>query len=131
MFDQMRLFAVGQKTAYRDRRLFPAREIVRAATRGGAEALGMTDAGALVPGFRADLTLVSVARPSLFPLWDPYSALVYGACAADVSLVMTGGVIRVRDGKLTGADLFSLRQELEAVLLPFRRAAEKYRDVLR
>ena len=130
MFDQMRLFAVGQKTRYHDRRLFPAREIVRAATRGGARALGMEDAGALVPGFRADLTLVSVDRPSLFPLWDPYSALVYGAGAADVSLVMTGGVIRVREGKLTGADLSSLWRELEAVLVPFRCAAEKYRDVL-
>ena len=42
LFDQMRLLALSQKTAYHDRSLFPAREIVRAATRGGAEALGMT-----------------------------------------------------------------------------------------
>ena len=39
LFDQMRLFADCHKTANHDRALFPAKEIVRAATRGGAEAL--------------------------------------------------------------------------------------------
>ncbi len=130
LFDQMRLLAVSQKTAYHDRSLFPAREIVRAATRGGAEALGMKDAGVLRPGFQADLVLVSVDRPALYPLYNPYSALVYGACAADVSLVMTGGVLRVRDGKLVNANIFSLRNDLEAALPPFRRAAEKYADTI-
>ena len=130
LFDQMRLLAVSQKTAYHDRSVFPAREIVRAATRGGAEALGMKDAGALCPGFKADLILVSVDRPALYPLYNPYSALVYGACAADVSLVMTGGVNRVRDGRLAHADLSSLRIDLEAALPPFRRAAEKYAEMI-
>ncbi|MBQ7656851.1 MAG: amidohydrolase [Clostridia bacterium] len=130
LFDQMRLLALSQKTAYHDRSLVPAKEIVRAATRGGAEALGMTDAGALRPGFKADLTVVSVDRPALFPLYNPYSALVYGACAADVRLVMTGGVIRVRDGRLVSADFSSIRHDLEAALPPFRRAAEKYADMI-
>ena len=130
LFDQMRLFAVCQKTKYHDRSLFPAREIVRAATRGGAEAMGMRDAGVLQPGFRADVTLVGVDRPALFPVYDPYSALVYGACAADVRLVMTGGVLRVRDGKLTQMDLNALRRDLEKAMPPFRAAAEKYADVL-
>ena len=130
LFDQMRLFAVCQKTKYHDRSLFPAREIVRLATRGGAEALGMKKSGALCPGFRADLVLVGTDRPSLFPLYDPYSALVYGACAADVRLVMTGGVLRVRDGKLTQTDAASLRRDLERVLPPFRAAAEKYHGII-
>ena len=130
LFDQMRLFAVCQKTKYHDRSLFPARQIVRAATRGGAEALGMPCSGVLRPGFRADLILVGIDRPALFPMYDAYSALVYGACAADVDLVMTGGVIRVRDGKLTGADLASLRRDLESAMGPFRAAAEKYAPVI-
>lgn len=39
MFDQMRMLPNAQKTANHDRSLFPARTIVRAATRGGAEVL--------------------------------------------------------------------------------------------
>lgn len=51
MFDQMRLFAVCHKTANHDRGIFPAREIVRAATRGGAEALGAEkEFGQIRPG---------------------------------------------------------------------------------
>ena len=60
LFDQMRLFADCHKTANHDRALFPAKEIVRAATRGGAEALRAGDEfGRLQPGMRADLVLVS------------------------------------------------------------------------
>ena len=70
-------------------------------------------------------------RPALFPLYDPYSALVYGACAADVRLVMTAGVVRVRDGRLTQTDVPALRQALEKALLPFRAATEKYADTLK
>ena len=130
LFDQMHLFAISQKTVYHDRSLFPARDIVRAATRGGAEALGLEDAGALRPGFLADLVLVSLDRPSLFPLYNPYSALVYGACAADVDMVMTGGVIRVRGGKLMQHSLGTLRSDLEAAMPAFRRAADKYASII-
>ena len=56
--------------------------------------------------------------------------LVYGACAADVRLVMTGGVLRVKDGALTGFDLSVLRNELEKALPAFRRAAEKYAAII-
>ena len=131
LLDQMRLFPLCQKTKYHDRSLFPAREVVRAATRGGAEALGMRNSGMLRPGFRADMTLVGVERPSLFPVYDAYSTLVYGACAADVRLVMTGGKVRVRDGRLTELDLSRIRRELEKAMPPFRDAAEKYASVLR
>ena len=130
LFDQMRLFAVSQKTVCRDRSLFPARKIVRIATRGGAEALGMTDAGQIRIGFRADLTLVSLDGPSMFPVYNPYSALVYGAGASDVSLVMTGGEIRVRNGQLTAVCLKDLREELESVMPSFRNAAKKYADII-
>ncbi|MBQ9264677.1 MAG: amidohydrolase [Clostridia bacterium] len=130
LFDQMRLFAVCQKTAYHDRSLFPAREIVRAATRGGAEALHGMDYGILRPGYKADITLVATDGPAMFPLYNPYSALVYSANASDVSLVMADGDILVRNGQLIRADLSQLRQELYQAMGPFNRAAEKYADMI-
>ena len=130
IFDQMRLFAVSQKTACHDRSLFPAREIVRIATRGGAEALGMTNAGQLSPGCLADLLVVSLEGSSMFPVYNPYSALVYSAGARDVSLVMTGGQVRVRNGQLTACELCDLRSELMKEMPSFQRAAEKYADII-
>ena len=131
LFDQMRLFAVCHKTANHDRALFPARDIVAAATRGGAEALGAEgEFGSLQKGLRADLTLVSTRSAHLFPLYNPYSALVYGANASDVDLVMTGGKIRVRGGCLTEMDLEGLKNRLQSAMAPFTRAAQRYADMI-
>lgn len=50
-------FALGLRAAEVELRLTPA-EILRAATSRAAEALGLTDRGALAPGLRADLVVV-------------------------------------------------------------------------
>ena len=131
LFDQMRLFAVCHKTANHDRSLFPAREIVAAATRGGAKALhAEKEFGSLRPGFKADLVLVSTKSAHMFPVYNPYSSLVYGANASDVSLVMTGGKIRVKNGRLTDFDLEDLKAPLERAMGPFRLAAQRYADMI-
>jgi len=131
IFDQMRMFANFHKTENRDRSLFPARDIVALATRGGAQALGAErEFGMLKPGMRADMTLVSLDRVNMFPVYNPYSALVYSANASDVEMVMTGGEVRVRGGKLTNIDLAALRAELTAQMKPFLASAARYADII-
>ena len=131
LFDQMRLCPMLQKTKYHDRSLMPARRVVLAATRGGAEALNAgAEFGALKLGLRADAVLVSTRRMNMFPLFNPYAALVYGAGSADVDTVMTGGVIRVRRGRLTQLDEDALRRDLARAMGPFARAAQAYRDMI-
>ncbi len=148
MFDQMRMLPNAQKTANHDRSLFPARTIVRAATRGGAEVLHGTDrirkngnaAGAeamydteygyLAPGMAADLTLVSTAAAHMFPVYNPFSALVYAANAADVDTVFANGRMVVRHGQLTTLDLAEIRAHLMEEMKPFMVAAEKYSDII-
>ena len=131
MMDQMRLFAVCHKTANHERGLFPAREILRFATRGGAEALGGDrEFGQLALGYRADLALVAVDSPAMFPVYNAYSALVYSANASDVRLTMADGRILAQDGRLTDLDLGAIRQALDDAMGPFRRAAEKYADMI-
>ena len=131
MFDQMRLFANFHKNENRDRGLFPAREIVALATRGGAQALGaQREIGMLKPGMRADMVLVSTEGANMFPVYNPYSALVYSANASNVDTVMTGGEIRVRGGRLTGMDLPLLRAQLAAQMEPFMASAAQYSDII-
>ena len=148
MFDQMRMLPNAQKTANHDRSLFPARTIVRAATRGGAEVLHGTDriwkngnaAGAeamhdteygyLAPGMAADLTLVSTDAAHMFPVYNPFSALVYAANAADVDTVFANGRMVVRHGELTTLDLAEIRAHLMEEMKPFMVAAEKYSDII-
>lgn len=131
MFDQMRLFANCHKTANHDRSLFPAREIVALATRGGAQALGAGEAfGQLRPGMRADVVLVETQSVNMFPVYNPYSALVYSANAANVEAVMAGGVLRVRDKHLTQIDLPALRAQLTDAMQAFTQSAAQYADII-
>ena len=130
MFDQMRMLPNAQKTANHDRSLFPARTIVRAATRGGAEVLHGTDYGYLAPGMAADLTLVSTAATHMFPVYNPFSALAYAANAADVDTVFANGQMVVRHGQLTTLDLAEIRAQLVEKMKPFMAAAEKYSDII-
>ena len=131
IFDQMRLFAVTQKTRYHDRSLFPAREIVRSATRGGAECLHMEHTlGQIAPGYAADLQVISTDAAHMFPLYNPYSALVYSANASDVDCVMADGNLVVEHHELTQWSLPALREELMRAMSGFYQAAEKYREII-
>ena len=131
IFDQMRLFAVTQKTRYHDRSLFPAREIVRYATRGGAECLHMEHTlGQIAPGYAADLQVISTDAAHMFPLYNPYSALVYSANASDVDCVMADGNLVVEHHELTQWSLPALREELKQAMSGFYQAAEKYREII-
>lgn len=131
LFTQFRLFASFQKTENRDRSLFPAEEIVKLGTAGGARALHLErEIGALKPGMKADLTLVETESVNMFPCYAPYSGLVYSANASNVSLVMADGQVLVQDKQLTRVDLRQIRSELEAEMGPFMEAAERYRDIL-
>lgn len=150
MFDQMRMLPNAQKTANHDRSLFPARTIVHAATRGGAEvlhgtgdyktreagnaaraeAMHDTEYGFLAPGMAADLTLVSTDAAHMFPVYNPFSALAYAANAADVDTVFANGRMVVRHGELTTLDLAEIRAHLVEEMKPFMAAAEKYSDII-
>ncbi len=79
-------------------------DLISAATAGGAAALGREDLGVIAPGAKADLIVVDMRRPHLFPVWDPLRALVWNGSGADVSAVMVDGEILVRDGRFLRGD---------------------------
>ncbi|MCI5774530.1 MAG: amidohydrolase [Erysipelotrichaceae bacterium] len=112
LFIQMRMFAGAQKTKYHDRSLFPAKEIVKIATIGGAKTLMMDkEIGTLEVGKKADIVMISLAGVHMFPQHDPYSLLVYSANAQDVKHVFVNGQQVVKDRNLA-VSLAALRQEL-------------------
>lgn len=92
MFSVMRLAANLARLATHDPAAAPAREIVHAATLGGAQALGMADRiGSVAVGKDADLIALDVNAPHMVPLRDPYVALVYSAGRGDVRDVWVQG----------------------------------------
>lgn len=131
LFTQFRLFASFQKTRYHDRGLFPAKEIVEFGTMGGARVLGAgQEIGSLEVGKRADIALIETDSVNMFPMYNPYSMLVYSANASNVDSVWVDGNRLVAGKKLVHADLMAVRGELEAAMGAFRERAGKYGDII-
>lgn len=125
LFIQMRMFAGAQKTKYHDRSLFPAKEIVALSTIEGAKALRMEkEIGSLEIGKKADIILVSLDAPHMFPIHDPYSLLVYSANASDVRDVFVNGKHLVKDRKLA-VDFTQLKKDLQYAMTDFCKKAEE------
>ena len=125
LFTQMRMFAGAQKTKYHDRSLFPARSIVKLATIEGAKALHMEQQiGSIETGKLADLTIVDCNSMHMFPIYDPYSALVYSANASDVTDVWINGK-RVLCQKCYHMDVSALRENLQSQMQEFIRIANE------
>ena len=83
-----------------------AREVLRMATRGGAEVLGRGDVGILAPGMCADVIALDVTTLPFAggAVHDPVAALIF-CQPQNVRLSIINGVVRVRDGELVGLDL--------------------------
>ena len=90
-------------------------EVLRIATMGGAEALGMSDEiGSIEPGKRADLQMLDYRRFGLTPNLDPVRNLVYHAHSKDVELVLVDGHILVDGFELVTADAGALIDDAAA-----------------
>ncbi len=84
-----------------------AEQVVRWATQGGADALGMGSLiGSITPGKRADLVLIkNDDSPVMFPLLNPYGHVVFQAGRGDVHTVLVDGRVVKYDHRLQGVDL--------------------------
>jgi 5-methylthioadenosine/S-adenosylhomocysteine deaminase len=92
MFEAMDFTGKLAKLKTEDPTVLPAREILAAATREGARALGLGErTGSLEPGKRADLIVLDPRNAHAEPWEDVYSTLVYSAKASDVTDVWVEG----------------------------------------
>ena len=64
------------------------------------------------PGKQADLVLVETRSVNMFPVYNPYSALVYSANPSNVEEVYVAGECLVKEKKLVKADMAEIRNML-------------------
>ena len=117
MLQDMKTAALLQKLKYMNPRSLPAKNAVRMATRGGAEALNLDHLiGSIEVGKKADVIVVDTRKVRYLPLRDPYTALAYCSSGSDVRDVIVDGRIVVRNGELQTIDLDQAIQEFEKVV---------------
>jgi len=128
---QFKLFADFHKTANKDRSIFPAHEIVRLGTIEAAKAIKMEHSiGSLEIGKKADFVLIETDSANMFPIFDPYSALVYSANASNVDTVYVDGQCLVKNKTLQHASLSELRQQLDQQMTKFKAKAQERSQML-
>jgi 5-methylthioadenosine/S-adenosylhomocysteine deaminase len=116
MWEEMRLAAFLQKVDRMDPTVLSASTVLRMATSGGAEAIGLGDeVGALAVGMRADLIQVSFDDVHFVPTYDVISHLVYVADEQDVASTVVDGKVLMRDGEILTVDTARVKREAAAL----------------
>ena len=129
MWEEMRLAAFLQKVDRMDPTALSAGTVLKMATSGGAEAIGLGDSvGSLLTGKRADLVQVSFDDVHFVPTYDVISHLVYVADEQDVASTVVDGKVLMKDGEMLTIDTNRVRREATALAARIKAAlAEKNR----
>ena len=94
------------------------KDVLRAATMGGARAMGLgAEIGSLEAGKKADLVAFDFRRPHLVPAVNPVGTLVHTGQGRDVEIVFVDGRMVVENGRPTLVDM-------ETILCDAQRAAD-------
>lgn len=106
MFGETRTAAILAKAVAQDAAAFDAFTALRAATLGGAKAIGFDHlVGSIEPGKQADLVCVDLSPIETQPLHHVVSQLVYATGRHQVGDVWIAGQRKLRERELVGFDL--------------------------
>jgi cytosine/adenosine deaminase-related metal-dependent hydrolase len=92
ILEESRFAALGARNRAGSRRFISAKQMLEAATIGGAGALGLDDSiGTIEAGKQADLAVFSLDNTAQQPVGDVHAALVFSTNARDARLTMVAG----------------------------------------
>ena len=118
MFREMYLASVLQKVRENDASAMPAGAVLRAATSGGALAMGLNDCVALSEGSKADMVVIDMNRPNMQPVNNIQKNLVFAGTRDNVKMTVANGVIVYEDGKFPTLDaekIYAKANEIMAI----------------
>lgn len=101
MFEEIKAAAWLQKNKSCDPTSITAYQVIRMATLQGAKVLGLDrEIGTIEIGKKADLIIIDIEKPHLYPHNDICALLAYSANGADVDTTIINGKIVMKDRKL-------------------------------
>lgn len=89
-----------------------AADMYRAATLGGAAALGRDDLGRIAVGAKADMIIVDLTDPRVGMIEDPIRTLHMNCTGADIRTVIVNGRTVMEDRAIPGLDAAAMRGRL-------------------
>jgi guanine deaminase len=114
VFEAMRLASyLSRAQDHPVERWVTSREVLHAATEGGAKALGFGKIGRIDRGYKADLVLLDLGALHYVPLNDAVNQIVFAEDGTGVDSVMIGGRMVLDRGRLVTVDLARIRAQAE------------------
>ncbi len=121
LFKEMDKAAKLHKVYGRDPVTCRASDVLRMATRLGADALGLGNlTGSLEVGKKADIAAIDLNQPHLTPIYDPISHLVYSVRGSDVRRVWVNGRQIVAEGEVKSVDSLQVMKEINKIAQKIR-----------
>lgn len=101
IFDELRTCAYLQKLKYEDPTIIKSYDLLKMATIEGAKVLGLdNEIGTIEVGKKADLILIDLNSPNLWPHNDICTNLVFSGTEENINTVIIDGNILMEDRKL-------------------------------
>jgi cytosine/adenosine deaminase-related metal-dependent hydrolase len=117
MFRHMAQCMHYHRRHFRDPSVMPPGKVLEMATIDAARALGLgDDLGSLEPGKKADIVLVDMRKPHLWPPNMPVTRLAHFANAADVDTVIVDGRVLMRGRRVLDVDEAAILDAADAEL---------------
>jgi 5-methylthioadenosine/S-adenosylhomocysteine deaminase len=120
MFEEMHLAGLIHKGVLKDPTVMPAKDVIAAATKNGATALGRQNTGVISSGKDADLCIVDMSAPHLTPAFDIPHLAVFSMHSSDVVMTVVDGEVlydarnsRPWDKRFPTIDVASARKNME------------------
>lgn len=116
MFLEMKIAAYLQKVSKMEPTVITAFEVLKMATINGAKMMGLADEiGTVEVGKKADLILIDIKKPHLYPNNDIITNLVYSANGADVETVIIDGNVVMENRIMNGIDEQEIYREIDEI----------------
>lgn len=117
LIHEMSLLALIHKGTHRTSQCISASDVFRIATVNGAKALGLADEiGTLEAGKKADIAILDLNTPSMWPKNNPIAALSYSANGAEVDTVIINGEITMEHRNILTMDEERILFENEKIM---------------
>ncbi|HAQ63567.1 MAG TPA: amidohydrolase [Ruminococcaceae bacterium] len=116
MLREMYLAAILPKGINNKADIITPKQILKMATRNGALTQGREDCGLVKEGFKADVIVLDLNKPNMYPDFDVINNIVYSANSSDVLLTMVDGEVLYRNGEFKYIDVEKVGYECNRIV---------------
>lgn len=113
---EMYLAAILPKGVCNRADIVTPRDVFKMATVNGYKAQGRADCGVIKEGFKADLIVIDLDKPNMYPDFDVLNNIVYSADKSNVVLTMVDGKVLYKNGEFMTVDVEKIGYEVSRLV---------------